>query len=86
MTELVDNDNGFSVSTLSIKVGDTFTWENIRTGTFKTAFVIGTQLCIDAKSGIFNNGETYSYTFNEAMICTVVDGILTTESMKVIVE
>ena len=81
----MDND-GFEEDSITINVGETVSWKNVRTGTLKTAMVIGTQSCRNAKSGIFNNGETYSYTFDEAMTCTIVDGILTTTSMKVIVE
>src|SRR3989344_6800053 len=80
------NNDGFSVEEITIKVGVKVEWKNVRTGSFKTAMIIGTQKCSQVKSRILNAGESYSYTFNEAMVCTIVDGILTTTSMKLTVE
>lgn len=80
------NNDGFEHDKITIAVGDSVKWENVRTGSYKKAMVIGTQKCNGVKSKILEIGESYSYTFNEAMTCTIVDGILTTQLMKVIIE
>jgi len=80
------NNEGFSVEEITIKVGEKVEWKNVRTGSFKTAMILGTQKCSQVKSQILNAGESFSYTFDKAMTCTIVDGILTTTSMKLIVE
>ena len=77
--------DGFSETSITVKVGDTVVWKNTRSGTLKTAMIIGTQECRNARSEIFSSGESYSYTFEEEMSCTIVDGIMTTQSMKVVV-
>ncbi len=84
-TILLQN-NGFSPATLNIKAGDTVKWKISRSGTFKNGMIIGTQSCIDIKSKILSNGEEFEWQFNEAGTCTVVDGIITTQISKVIVE
>ena len=80
------SNEGFSVEEITIKVGEKVEWKNVRTGSFKTAMILGTQKCSQVKSQILNFGESYSYTFDKAMTCTIVDGILTTTSMKLTVE
>lgn len=80
------NSDGFEHTQLKIKVGDTVEWKNVRDGTPNLAMVLGVRNCFDVKSGILNNGESFSWTFEEAETCQIVDGILTTKSMKVIVE
>lgn len=84
-THIVEMINdGFSVNgTLSVKVGDTVTWNNVRDGTFKKAMILGTQKCSQIKSGFFENGESFSWTFDTVETCNFVDGVLTTQSMKV---
>lgn len=79
------NDEGFSTGELTIKAGDTIVWQNVRQGRMKGAMVIGMRECRDAKSGLFNPGESFSWTFKEAGICTIVDGIYTEEEMKIVV-
>lgn len=77
---------GFGVKEVRIKVGETVAWKNEREGRQQKAMVLGTQWCAFVKSGFFNPGEVYRATFNKAGTCTVVDGMYTTELMKVIVE
>ena len=76
---------GFSQSQIIINKGETVTWKNVRSGKVKMAMIVGTQSCSKARSGIFNTGEEYSYTFDKSGSCQVVDGIITTQLMKVIV-
>ena len=78
-------DEGFSKDELSIKVGEKITWENVRNGKFKQAMIIGTQKCGSVKSKFFNPDESFSWTFEEPVNCLIVDGIMTTKSMKLIV-
>ena len=77
---------GFGVKEVKIKVGETVAWKNEREGRQQKALVLGTQWCAFVKSGFFNPGEVYRATFNKAGTCTVVDGMYTTELMKVVVE
>ncbi len=81
------NNDGFDqIGTLTIKVGETIEWKNIRTGNLKKAMIIGTQGCSDIKSNFFDPGESFSWIFEEALSCTIVDGVYTTETMKLEVE
>ena len=84
-THIVEMINdGFSVNgTLSVEIGDTVTWNNVRSGTFKKAMVLGAQKCSQIKSGFLEPGESFSWTFDTVETCTFVDGVLTTQSMKV---
>lgn len=85
-TVLMD-DTGFAVDELDIKVGDTVVFENTRSGKFKQAMVIGSRfICNKLVSPVFNKGETYSWTFNEAGECVIVDGILVTQIMTINVQ
>lgn len=77
---------GFEVKEVRIKVGETVAWKNEREGRQTKAMVLGTQWCAFVKSKMFGPGEVYRATFNKAGTCTVVDGMYTTELMKVIVE
>lgn len=79
-------DGGFEDASITVKVGDTVEWHNVRNGNTKKAMIIGTQQCIKVKSEIFELGEHYAWTFDKAETCTFVDGIFTTAVMKVIVE
>jgi len=80
------DDTGFEVDDITISVGDTVNFVNLRTGKAKTALLIGINKCRDLRSKIFHYEESYSWKFDEAMSCTVVGGIFTTQSMKVIVK
>jgi len=80
-------ETGFAVPEITIKTGDTITWENTRTGRFKQGMIIGTQGCSKGlKSPFFLNGESFSWTFEKPGKCLIVDGIMTTQTMKVIIE
>jgi plastocyanin len=79
-------DGGFENTSITIKVGDTVEWHNFRNGNTKKALVLGAQQCIKIKSGIFELGDHYSWTFDKAETCNIVDGIYTTAAMKVIVK
>lgn len=80
------NDQGFDVEKINIKAGDTVVWENTRTGRFNKAMVVGTIKCIKVRSSFFESGESFNWTFEKPETCTIVDGIMTTEMMKVVVE
>ena len=83
LVELVNG--GFSSSSMEIKTGDTIKWNNVRTGQYKIALILGNRECRFVKSNIFKNGESYNATFTEPMECWISDGIFTTQAMKVIV-
>jgi hypothetical protein len=76
------NDGFDQIGTLTINVGETVEWSNVRTGSLKKAMIIGTQGCSKAKSTFFESGESFSWTFEEPVTCTIVDGVYTTETMK----
>jgi plastocyanin len=84
-TVLLEN-KGFNPSSLTIKVGDKVKWKVSRTGNFKNGMILGTQNCVGVKSKILNNGEEFEWEFKKAETCTFVDGIITTQVSKVIVE
>jgi len=80
-------EGGFEIPEVRIKVGETVVWKNEREGRQQRAMVLGTQWCSTiVRSGFFGPGEVYRATFSQAGTCTVVDGLYTTEMMKVIVE
>jgi hypothetical protein len=76
------NDGFDQIGTLKINVGETVEWSNVRTGSLKKAMIIGTQACSKAKSTFFEPGESFSWTFEEPVTCLIVDGVYTTETMK----
>ncbi len=78
--------DGFDPATLTIKVGDTVEWKNIRTGNLDQVMIIGAQQCTKIKSGVLETDEMFSWTFDKAETCTIVDGITTTQTGKVTVE
>ena len=85
-THVIYMDNsGFNPTRLVIGVGDKVVWENTRTGSIKNAMVIGVRSCRDVKSGLFYPGETYEWTFEDAGECIIVDGIMTTQTTKIII-
>ena len=86
-TYVILTDVGFGLPEVRIKVGETVAWKNEREGRQTKAMVLGTQWCSAiVKSRLFGPGEVYRATFTKAGTCTVVDGMYTTEIMKVIVE
>ena len=78
-------DGGFEDASITIKVGDTVVWQNVREDALNRAMVIGTRDCQNVKSRFFLPGSQYSYKFTKPMTCSLVDGIFTTQMMKVIV-
>ncbi len=87
--EAIDNglvkliDGGFDKKEITINVGDTVTWENARKGQYKIGLLFGNNKCRKVKSGMFNAGESYNYTFTESGTCWVSDGIYTTQSLRI---
>lgn len=78
--------SGFEKRTLTINKGETVVWKNVRNGRIKQAMIVGARYpCTNVRSGIFYPGDSFKWTFEETGTCTIVDGILTTETMKVIV-
>jgi plastocyanin len=77
---------GFKPAELVIKKGDTIEWKVSRSGQLHLGMILGTQDCSKIKSAILKDGETYSYTFDQAQKCTIVDGITTTQVGTVVVE
>ena len=77
---------GFSPEELKIKKGDTVEWKVNRTGYLNKAMVLGTMQCVQVKSGILQNGETFSWTFDKAQKCVFVDGITTTQTGTITIE
>jgi len=79
-------DDGFSPDVLNIKSGETIIWKNVRDGQFKKSMIVGAQKCIKVRSEFYQPGEEFSWTFTEPLKCTIVDGMVTTQTMKIIVE
>ncbi len=85
IVELIDG--GFQMNQLTINVGDTVEWKNVRTNQqYKKALIVGSQKCGKVKSGIYFPGESFKWTFNEPLSCLIVDGIYTTQTMKLTVK
>jgi plastocyanin len=78
--------DGFGPDKLHIKVGDTVVWKNVRSGTINKAMIIGVRECSKVRSGFFKPGESFSWTFDEPVTCTIADGIMTTKESKIFVE
>ena len=79
-------DKGFDPKKLMLEVGDKVEWHNVRTKNPKQAMIVGAQLCRDIRSGIFQPGEIYEWTFDKAITCTIVDGIITTQVSTITVK
>ncbi|MBT4935666.1 hypothetical protein HOL21_02285 [Candidatus Woesearchaeota archaeon] len=77
---------GFDEDVITVSVDDTVEWKNSRSDGYKNAMIIGTMWCRDVKSGIYEPESSYQYTFTQTGTCIIVDGIFTTETMKVVVE
>jgi|SRR3989344_205886 len=78
--------DGFNPDTLSIKAGDTVIWKNTRSGNINQAMIIGVRECHQVRSRFLNPGQSYSWTFDKPMTCTIADGVMTTKESKIIVE
>jgi len=86
MTSMKDlSTEDFGIYELNIKEGDTIEWKNVRQGNYKIGLLVGNRKCSNIKSGFFNSGESFSWTFNESETCWVSDGIFTTQAIKVII-
>ncbi len=79
-------DGGFEVPEITIKAGDTIVWQNVREKHPTKAMIVAVQPCAKVKSSVFLPGSTFKWKFEEPVRCTIVDGIFTTQAMKVIVE
>lgn len=78
--------DGFSPDKLYIKAGDTVTWKNTRSGTINKAMIIGVRECSKVRSSFFNPGESFSWTFDKPVTCTIADGVMTTTESRIFVE
>jgi plastocyanin len=79
-------DTGFYPIKITINAGDTVVWQNVREGVIKKSFLIGTQSLTKARSKILMPGDAYSWTFEKPGKFVFVDGIMTTQTMTVVVE
>ena len=77
---------GFDPNEITIKVGDSIQWENARSGNLNKAIILGSQQCTRIKSQILLIGDTFTWEFDKAETCTIIDAITTTQIMKVHVE
>ena len=78
---------GFPENVFTIKVGDTIEWKNEREGLrYDKAMIVGTRLCSRVKSPLYSIGESYKYTFTQKGTCLIVDGVYTTEILKLTIE
>lgn len=79
--------SGFEPATLTIGLGDTVEWKNVRDGRIRDAMVTGARFpCKEIKSGVIDSGDTYSFVFEEKGSCTVVDSITTTQASEIVIE
>ena len=78
-------DNGFEPNLLVVEAGTTVRWVNERSGTRGDAsfFVLGTRECKGVKSPFVKPGESWEYTFEEAIDCEYVDGIRVTQEGRI---
>lgn len=84
-------ENKFTPNTLTIKVGETVTWKNV-----KATGKLGSQTSILGVRGVcggkklvsddFAPGEEFSYTFDEAGECPYIDIYYTNNAGKIIIE
>ncbi|MBU1111308.1 MAG: hypothetical protein ABIG93_04845 [archaeon] len=80
------NEDGFEPDELTINVGDTVVWNNERTGRLDQMMIVGAQKCTGIDSGFLEFGDSFEWTFDEAKTCVIVDGITTTQLMKIYIE
>ncbi len=78
--------DGFSPAKLNIKAGDKVIWKNTRFGTINKAMIIGVRECSKVRSGFLKSGESFTWTFDTPMTCTIADGVMTTKESKIFVE
>jgi len=78
--------DGFSPDKLYINVGDTVIWKNTRYGTINKAMIIGVRECSKVRSGFLKSGESFAWTFDTPISCTLADGVMTTKESKIFVE
>ncbi|MBU0470189.1 MAG: hypothetical protein KJ984_01810, partial [Nanoarchaeota archaeon] len=77
---------GFEPNKLTIKVGDTVVWKNVRgNDVIKKSFLLGAQACVKIKSPFMEPEDTFSWTFDKAVKCNFVDGIITTLTSQITV-
>lgn len=86
-THFVDlTEKGFEPDLLTINAGDKVVWQNVRTGHINRALVIGVRECSEIRSGFMYPGDSFTWTFDQPITCTIVDGIMTTVQSKIIVK
>lgn len=86
-THIVDLiDGGFEVPEITIKAGDTIVWQNVREKNPVKALIVAGAPCAQIKSGLFLPGSSFKWKFEKHLTCRIIDGIFTTEAMKVKVE
>jgi len=86
-THIVEvTDDGFDPEEITIKLGDTVEWLDVREDKPEQAMIVGSRWCNYVRSDIFDSGESYSWTFEETGTCTIVDGLTTVYASKVIIE
>ncbi len=64
-------DGGFQPKSFRLKSGDTVAWSNQRT---EAARIIGGQACAAVSSPLLQPGETFSWTFEQAIACPIIIG------------
>ena len=80
-------DTGFVPERLDLRPGDSVIWTNERGDSkIKKAALTGTVSCFELKSPFLEDGDTFSYTFEERGDCTVVDIIAIGYVMNIRIE
>ncbi len=80
--------DGFSPDKLTINTGDKIKFKNMRdkAPNIYPAIIIGGAGCEKFQSSTIEPGESYEFTFNEQVKrCIIVDGVMTTQSMTLVV-
>ncbi len=78
-------DGGFDIKKISIAVGDTIVFENIREKIPSKALIVGTTSCRSIKSEFLEPGDVFSHTFDNALECVIADGVFQKEGVRVTV-
>lgn len=78
-------DGGFEVPEIMIKAGDTIVWQNVREKQPNKALIVAAAPCAQLKSPIFFPGSSFKWKFEKPVRCMIIDGIFTTQAMKVVV-
>jgi plastocyanin len=79
-------DEGFDPSELTIAVGDTVTFSNLREDEYEDEIVMGVRSHSDIESDKLSPGDTWDYTFTEADEYEFVGMYLTIYSLMITVE